>query len=121
MSTTTDKATAYAYSGVTKKRGTVLEITAGRIDVGGSISFLSQYPGEKEFLLSPLACLEVRPPSTPLVTETTPSFRPSRHLDHRQSPPRPPATFPQWEGLSQRPLERPKPFGSSRTRFQKPE
>ena len=60
MSTTTDKATAFAYSGVTKKRGTVLEITAGRVDVGASISFLSQYPVEDEFLMQPLACLEAR-------------------------------------------------------------
>jgi hypothetical protein len=59
MSTTTDKRTAFAYSGVTKKRGTVLEISAGRIDVGASISFLSQYPGEAEYLMQPLSCLEV--------------------------------------------------------------
>ena len=59
MSTTTDKKTAFAYSGVTKQRGTVLEISAGRrIDVGASISFLSQYPGEEEFLMPPLSCLE---------------------------------------------------------------
>jgi hypothetical protein len=60
MSTTTDKHTAFAYSGVTKQRGTVLEIIAGRIDVGASISFLSQYPGEAEYLMQPLSCLEVR-------------------------------------------------------------
>ncbi len=59
MSTTTEKHTAYEYSGVAKERGTVLEITAGRIDVGASISFLSQYPGEAEFLFPPLSCLEV--------------------------------------------------------------
>jgi hypothetical protein len=59
MSTTTEKQTACAYSGVAKERGTVLEITAGRIDVGASISFLSQYPGEAEFLMPPLSCLEV--------------------------------------------------------------
>ena len=59
MSTTTDKSTAFAYSGVTKHRGTVLEISAGRIDVGASISFLSQYPGEAEYLMQPLSCLEV--------------------------------------------------------------
>jgi hypothetical protein len=59
MSTTTDKQTAFAYSGVTNQRGTVLEIAAGRIDVGASISFVSQYPGEAEFLMPPLSCLEV--------------------------------------------------------------
>ena len=65
MSTTTDRDTAVAYSGVKKKRGTVFEILAGRIDVGASISFLSQYPGEDEFLMQPLCCLEVC--SVPLV------------------------------------------------------
>ena len=60
MSTTTQKETAFFYSGVKKQRGTVLEIAAGRVDVGASISFLSQYPGEEEFLMQPLACLEAR-------------------------------------------------------------
>ena len=59
MSTTTDLATAMEYSGVKDKRGTVLEITAGHVDNGASISFLSQYPGEEEFLMPPLSCLEV--------------------------------------------------------------
>ncbi len=58
MSTTTDKRTAFSYSGVKKQRGTVFEIAAGRVDVGASISFLSQYPGEAEFLMQPLSCLE---------------------------------------------------------------
>ena len=31
----------------------------GRIDIGASIGFLSQYPGEEEYLVQPLACLEV--------------------------------------------------------------
>ena len=35
MSTTTDRATASAYSGVDKKRGTVLEIAAGQVRTGG--------------------------------------------------------------------------------------
>jgi hypothetical protein len=59
MSTTTSRATAMAYSGADKKRGTVLEIQAGRVDVGASIGFLSQYPGEEEYLMQPLSCLEV--------------------------------------------------------------
>jgi hypothetical protein len=59
MSTTTHKETAFAYSGVKNKRGTVFEITAGRVDIGASISFLSQYPGEAEYLMQPLSCLEV--------------------------------------------------------------
>ncbi len=51
--------TAVAYSGVKNNRGTVLEITAGRVDLGASIEFLSQYPNESEFLMPPLCCLEV--------------------------------------------------------------
>ena len=65
MSTTTDRATASAYSGVDKKRGTVFEIAAGEVDKGASISFLSQYPGEAEFLMPPLSCLEVSPRAIP--------------------------------------------------------
>jgi hypothetical protein len=59
MSTTTSRATAVAYSGTDKRRGTVLEIQAGRVDLGASIGFLSQYPGEEEYLMPPLSCLEV--------------------------------------------------------------
>jgi hypothetical protein len=60
MSTTTSRETAVAYSGKDGQRCTVLEITAGRVDVGADIGFLSQYPGEEEFLMQPLACLEAR-------------------------------------------------------------
>jgi hypothetical protein len=59
MPTTTDQRVAYGYSCVAKQRGTVFEISAGQIDVGALISFLSQYPGEEEFLMPPLSCLEV--------------------------------------------------------------
>jgi hypothetical protein len=68
MSTTTHKETAFEYSGIKDQRGTVLEIDVSHVDVGASIAFLSQYPGEAEFLMQPLACLEVTlrtPPSTP--------------------------------------------------------
>ena len=74
MSTTTQKQTAIFYSGVKKQRGTVLEIAAGRVDVGASISFLSQYPGEAEFLMQPLACLEVRCHPYPPKSSPSPSF-----------------------------------------------
>jgi hypothetical protein len=59
MSTTTSLEMALAYSGKGGQRCTVLEITAGRVDVGADIGFLSQYPGEQEFLMQPLSCLEV--------------------------------------------------------------
>ena len=66
MSTTTAKDTACQYSGVDKRRGIVFQISAGRIDIGASISFLSQYPGESEFLMQPLSCLEASPLHSPL-------------------------------------------------------
>ena len=59
MSTTTSMATAIEYSGIDRKRATIFEIQAGRIDVGASLSSVSQYPGEEEFLMQPLSCLEV--------------------------------------------------------------
>ena len=59
MSTTTDKNIAIHYSGIDKKRAIIFEILAGRIDIGGSLRFVSQYPGEDEFLMQPLSCLEV--------------------------------------------------------------
>ena len=81
MSTTTDRATASAYSGVKSQRGTVLEIQAGEIDKGASISFLSQYPGEAEFLMPPLSCLEVR--ACPALN--TPASPPNRPLSSRRA------------------------------------
>ena len=67
MSTTTARETAFAYSGKDGQRCTVFEIAVGRVDVGADIGFLSQYPGEREFLMQPLSCLEVpnRPSSKP--------------------------------------------------------
>jgi hypothetical protein len=37
----------------------VFEVAAGRVDIGASIRFLSQYPAEDEYLMQPLSCLEV--------------------------------------------------------------
>ena len=59
MSTTTDREVAVQYSGRDKKRGTIFEIEAGRIDIGADLKRLSQYPGESEYLFPPLSCLEV--------------------------------------------------------------
>ena len=58
MSTTTnyDVAKAYAAGGAS----TILEIQQGMVDRGADISFLSQYPHEKEILFAPLTGLEVR-------------------------------------------------------------
>ena len=66
MSTTTKKETAFEYSGAKNQRGIVLEIEVSHVDQGASISIFSQYPGEAEILLQPLACIEAtrapRPP-----------------------------------------------------------
>jgi hypothetical protein len=59
MSTTTERSIAVQYSGTRVKRGIVFEISAGRIDIGASISFLSQYSREEEFLVQPLSFVEV--------------------------------------------------------------
>ena len=59
MSTTANLEVAMQYSGIDKKRGTVFEITAGRIDIGAELTWISQYPGEAEYLFPPLSCLEV--------------------------------------------------------------
>ena len=44
---------------MTRNRGTVLEISAGQLENGPSIGFLSQYPGEAEFLMPPLCLLKM--------------------------------------------------------------
>ena len=59
MSTTTNREIAVQYSGMRENRGTVFEIIVGRIDIGADLSWISQYPGEKEILFPPLTCLEV--------------------------------------------------------------
>ena len=57
-STTTDRAQAVHYA--EGKASTVLELVMGMIDRGADISWLSQYPHEKETLLPPLMGLQVR-------------------------------------------------------------
>jgi Ran GTPase-activating protein (RanGAP) involved in mRNA processing and transport len=59
MSTTSRREVALQYSGGGLGPATVFEIQAGRIDLGGSLRHLSQYPSEDEFLMPPLTCLEV--------------------------------------------------------------
>ena len=60
MSTTADRDIALQYSGAGDgKLATILEAESGRVDCGGRLGFLSQYPGEEEYLLGPYACLEV--------------------------------------------------------------
>ena len=59
MSTTADISVALQYSGKGGNKGTVFEIAAGRVDLGADLKWLSQYPGESEYLFPPLTCLEV--------------------------------------------------------------
>jgi hypothetical protein len=60
MSTTTDRAIAVQYCGVKdrKEEAKVLEINTSSANRGACISDYSQYPGEKEYLWSPLSFLE---------------------------------------------------------------
>ena len=63
LSLTKDRATAISYGQLSGQkqtsRGTLFEVQVGRIDIGASVAFLSQYPTENEYLLPPLSCLEV--------------------------------------------------------------
>ena len=58
MSCTTDMKVALDYS---KGDGAlVFRISVGMIDRGADLRFLSQYPGEREIVMPPRSCLEVR-------------------------------------------------------------
>ena len=59
LSLSESRATALRYGSTGGRRGTVFEVQVGRVDIGASISLLSQYPREQEFLMPPLSCLEV--------------------------------------------------------------
>ena len=56
MSTTTKIETALQYI-KGKREPTVFEITLGAVDRAASLAWLSQYPGEKEYLLPPLSSI----------------------------------------------------------------
>ena len=58
-STTLDKEVALTYAGKRGLGGIVYEIQMGMIDRGADISWLSQYPHEKEILFAPLTGLEM--------------------------------------------------------------
>ena len=60
MSTTLDRMTAISVAQSGKTAPIIFEIQQGMIDRGADISFLSQYPFEKEILFNPLTGLEVR-------------------------------------------------------------
>ena len=59
MSTTSDRAVAVQYAGG-GGAGFVFEIQQGMVDRGADISWLSQYPHEREILFAPLTGLEVQ-------------------------------------------------------------
>ena len=85
-STTTDRAQAVHYAA--GKASTVLELVMGMTDRGADITWLSQYPHEKETLLPPLMGLHVRQPRPtslppPSLVSSPPSL--SRHLQVRST------------------------------------
>ena len=60
MSTTLEVDVAMGYAaGDGSKMGIVLEIRQGMVDRGANISWLSQYPHERETLFGPLTGIEV--------------------------------------------------------------
>lgn len=61
MSTTTDKEVAltFAKDGDRKTSSTLVVANMGMVDRGASLSWLSQYPHEREVLFAPLTALEV--------------------------------------------------------------
>ena len=60
MSTTLKREEAIKYAASGRTAPLIFEIQQGMIDRGADISFLSQYPFEKEILFNPLTGLEVR-------------------------------------------------------------
>jgi hypothetical protein len=59
MSTTTKLEVAVSYIPDGKALPMLFEFEVGDVDRGSSISFISQYPGEEEILISPLSYLEI--------------------------------------------------------------
>jgi len=84
-STTTDKAQALHYAGAedtSDHASTVFEMQMGMVDRGADLSWLSQYPHEKEVLLPPLTgleALETRVSSGMLVIEARLSLNMAAH------------------------------------------
>jgi len=60
MSTTLSRDVAMGYAGGTGRAGLVFEVQMGMIDRGADISWLSQYPHEREILFGPLTGIEVQ-------------------------------------------------------------
>ena len=60
MSTTSDKAVAIEYTGISKGKlfPTLLQVRPAAVDHGGDISEYSQFPGEREYLWNPCSLLE---------------------------------------------------------------
>ena len=73
MSTSLDKAVAQHYAASAETCGFVFEMQMGMIDRGADLSFVSQYPHEKEILFNPLTG-EPRP--HPIVTPLRRLFNP---------------------------------------------
>jgi len=59
-STTTKREVALQYADPKKQNPIVYEIQMGMVDRGADLSWLSQYPHEREVLFAPLTCLDFR-------------------------------------------------------------
>ena len=60
LSTTYDRQVAMSYASAPGKAGLVFEMKMGMVDRGAELSWLSQYPHERECLFPPLTGLEVQ-------------------------------------------------------------
>ena len=66
MSTTTEQSVAMGYASGQRSAGIVIEVQQGMVDRGADISWLSQYPHEREIL-----CAHAVAPRMPLMIATS--------------------------------------------------
>ena len=91
MSATAEREVALEYA-MHSSAGVIFEIHQAMVDRGAELSWLSQYPHEKEVTFPPLTALEVRESHVEgsiIVVEMTP-----RLVDESERPPAPPAPPP---------------------------
>ena len=62
---------ALDYASRSKASGILFQLEQGMVNRGANISWLSQYPHEREILFAPLSSLEARPPPYTRLCDTT--------------------------------------------------